>query len=320
MQRYQFAFSFLLLFGMVGPLQAADGAHYLFSYFVGNGEDGLHLLYSTDGYQWEKIAGGRSLLTPRVGNDKLMRDPQIVQGPDGNFHMVWTVSWGEKGIGYANSEDLINWSEQRYLPVMEHEPTARNCWAPEAIYDEATEQYVICWATTIPGKFPETDGQLKRDENDPGYDHRMYYTTTKDFEDFAPTRIFYEPGFSVIDSTLFKAKGCYAMILKNETDRPNPPEKNLRIAWSDRAVGPYGEPSEPITGDYWAEGPTVLKVGDEWRVYFDKYRDHTFGMVISANLQEWEDQSDRLQMPGGVRHGTSFEVSADVAERLLELE
>ena len=39
----------------------------------------------------------------------------IIKGGDGKFHMVWTVSWEEKGIGYANSEDLINWSEQVFI-------------------------------------------------------------------------------------------------------------------------------------------------------------------------------------------------------------
>lgn len=294
-------------------------AHYAFSYFVGNGEDGLHLLDSTDGYRWKKIAGGRSLLTPKVGHDKLMRDPAVCQGPDGTFHMVWTVSWGERGIGYSSSEDLVHWAPQRYLPVMEHEPTARNCWAPEAFYDSATDQFVIYWATTIPGKFPETDGQIKRDDADPGYDHRMYYTTTSDFQEFAPTKLLYDPGFNVIDATLLSVKGRYAMILKNETDRPFKAEKNLRVAWSDRAVGPYGPPGEPITGDYWAEGPTAIQISETWHVYFDKYRDHRYGMVTSEDLLDWKDESAALKMPAGVRHGTAFPISAELAEELLAL-
>ncbi|MEF8846262.1 MAG: hypothetical protein V5A59_12370 [Bacteroidales bacterium] len=92
---------------------------FMFSYFTGNGEDGLHMAYSHDGYQWKALNEGESLLTPRVGNDKLMRDPCIIKGPNGKFHMVWTVSWEEKGIGYAWSEDLIHWSEQKYIQVQE---------------------------------------------------------------------------------------------------------------------------------------------------------------------------------------------------------
>ncbi len=64
-----------------------------------------------------------------------MRDPCIIRGADGLFHMVWTVSWNERTIGYASSKDLIHWSEQQAIPVMEHEPTTLNCWAPEIFYD-----------------------------------------------------------------------------------------------------------------------------------------------------------------------------------------
>lgn len=300
--------------------QSGEAAHYLFTYFVGNGEDGLHLLHSTDGIVWNKIAGGKSLLKPAVGRDKLMRDPAVVQGPDGTFHLVWTVSWGERGIGYSSSPDLVHWSEQRYLPVMEHEATARNCWAPEAFYDADNKQFMICWATTIPGKFPATDGQTRRNEQDLGYDHRMYCVTTPDFETFSKAKVFYDHGFNVIDATLIQDGQRYAMILKDETDRPHKPEKNLRIAFADKALGPYGPPSAPITGNYWAEGPTAIKIGDRWHVYFDKYRDHQYGMITSGDLKEWTDESERLRMPSGVRHGTAIEVSAEAAEKLLELD
>ena len=114
---------------------SAQNDYYLFSYFMNNGEDGLHLAYSEDGYTWEALNSNKSLLTPTAGKDKLMRDPCIVTGGDGKYHMVWTVSWNEQGIGYATSQDLIHWSDQRYLPVMEHEQMAKNCWAPEIFYD-----------------------------------------------------------------------------------------------------------------------------------------------------------------------------------------
>jgi hypothetical protein len=313
--------SMTFIFGLIGSLAVAQedvGRHYVFSYFVGNGEDGLHLLHSTDGLVWDKIANGRSLLKPEVGRDKLMRDPAVCQGPNGKFHMVWTVSWGEKGIGYAHSDDLIHWSSQKYLPVMEHEEAARNCWAPETFYDAETKQFIIFWATTIPGRFPETEGQTKDENKDPGYNHRMYYVTTSDFETFSETKLFYDQGFNVIDSTIVKDGQRYAMILKNETDRPFKPEKNLRVAFADKALGPYGPVSEPITGNYWAEGPTAIKIGGKWLVYFDKYTEHKYGLVTSPDLVKWTDESDQLRMPGGVRHGTAFEVTAEVAQGLLK--
>ena len=74
-------------------------------------------------------------LKPEVGTQKIMRDPSIAQGPDGVFHLVWTCSWkGDNGFGYAGSKDLKNWSEQKFIPVMQKEPTTVNVWAPEIFF------------------------------------------------------------------------------------------------------------------------------------------------------------------------------------------
>lgn len=90
----------LVLLSLAFFVKAQDKIEvYMFSYFMGNGEDGLHLAYSTDGLKWEALKNNKSFLTPNVGEDKLMRDPCVIAGPDGKFHMVWTVSWKEKGIG-----------------------------------------------------------------------------------------------------------------------------------------------------------------------------------------------------------------------------
>ena len=133
-------------------VQQTDSA-FLFSYFNNNGKDGLHLAYSNDGYIWTALNNDKSLLLPVLSKDSLMRDPCIIRGADNLFHMVWTVSWNERGIGYASSKDLIHWSEQQFIPVMMHEDSARNCWAPEITYDKKKKQYMIYWATTIAGKY-----------------------------------------------------------------------------------------------------------------------------------------------------------------------
>ena len=139
-------YSLLLVFSIcsctVLQKQSAQEEVYLFSYFKGNG-DGLHLAYSMDGYQWKALKNDSIFLKPTAGNDKLMRDPCIIRGGDGKFHMVWTVSWNEKGIGYASSEDLLHWSEQQFIPVMAHEEKARNTWAPEITSDERNKEYMI---------------------------------------------------------------------------------------------------------------------------------------------------------------------------------
>lgn len=315
--RYYFLTIAVITFSVCNCVVAAVDANsleslYLFSYFKGNGEDGLHLAVSRDGLRWRAMKEDTSFLKPEIGG-KLMRDPSVCQGPDGTFHMVWTTGWWDKGIGLAHSKDLINWSEQQFLPVMEHEPTAKNCWAPEIFYDAATETYIIIWATTIPGRFPATENP--EDDNN----HRIYCTTTKDFQTFTDTALFYEPGFNVIDSFLAydETSGRYVMFLKNETKIPRA-EKNIRTAFSDTAMGPYGKASEPITGKYWAEGPAGLQINGTWYVYFDKYTEHRYGAVASKDLEHWTDISDKVQFPGGTRHGTPFKVSMDVVKTLMQ--
>ena len=284
---------------------------FLFSYFKNNGEDGLHLAWSEDGYTFKAINQDKSILTPNVSEDKLMRDPCIIKGHDGKFHMVWTVSWNDKGIGYASSKDLIDWSEQKFIPVMAHEPLSRNCWAPEVFYDKPNRQYVIFWSTTITGLYPETEATADR-----GWDHRMYYVTTRDFESFSETREFYNHGFNVIDGTLLEHDRQYYLFLKDETRYP--PQKNIRIATGSSATGPFSPASQPITGDYWAEGPTAVKIGKEWMVYFDKYTEHQMGAVSSEDLVTWKDISDRVSFPEGTRHGTILKVKRKVMDKLLE--
>jgi hypothetical protein len=256
---------FLICIMMTATVSAQTDADkvYVFSYFKNNGKDGLHLAYSKDGYRFTALNKDSSFLTPVLSKDSLMRDPCIIRGADNKFHMVWTVSWSDKGIGYASSPDLVNWSEQQYIPVMAKENLARNCWAPEITYDAKRKEYMIYWATTI-----------------------------------------------VPDSNRF------IMFLKDETRYP--PQKNIRVATSDKLTEGYSFPSFPITGNYWAEGPTIARIKDQWVVYFDKYRDHKYGAVASKDLKTWEDVSDKLRMPTGIRHGTIFTITTTELANLLK--
>jgi hypothetical protein len=299
---------FLLIFSGLIQAQKKDSV-YLFCYFKGGG-DGLHFASSEDGFVWNSLFHDSAVLKPTVSKDKLFRDPSIVQGKDGIFHMVWTVSWNDRGIGYASSSDLIHWSEQQYLPLMQQEDSARNAWAPELTYDKDRKEFIIYWATTIKGRFVNKDSAAES-----GYNHRIYFVTTKDFKKFSPARLLYEPGFSVIDASIVRAGKEWLMFLKNETR--SPVEKNIRVARAKRSIGPYSAASAPITGNYWAEGPAPLQLGNQWIVYFDKYRDHKYGAVISSDLKHWTDVSSQVKFPAGVRHGTAFKVSRKYFERFM---
>lgn len=286
----------------------AQSSTYLFSYFKDNGQDGLHLAISRDGLSWKSLNNDSSVLAPQVGKDKLMRDPCIIRGGDGNFHMVWTTGWGDRYIGYASSKDLLTWSEQRRIPVMEAEAAARNSWAPELTYDKKLNEYVIYWSTTIPGRF-------KNEGSEDNYNHRVYYTATKDFKTFTPSKLLIDPGFNCIDATIIPDGAGYRVFLKDETLKP--PRKNLRTGTSKELKGPYKISDEVITGGYWAEGPTTIKLNGKWTVYFDKYQLGKYGAIESTDNKNWNDISEKLVMPEGIRHGSIIEITGEELERLL---
>lgn len=306
---------------------AAEPQAFLFSYFTRNGEDGVHLAYSRDGVNWLPLNGGRSVITPAVTGQgigwqswnttaALMRDPCILRGPDGTFHMVWTIAWTDHGIGVAHSRDLIHWSAQERIPVMEHEPDALNSWAPELFYDDATRQYLIFWATSIPGRFPATDSMAQRTSRGRA-DHRLYYVTTKDFKTYSRAQLLYDGGFAAIDGTIAKVGGRYYLVMKDETFFPE--RRNLRVASSAHATGPYG-PASPSFTDLHTEGPSILHTGGWWYVYYDEYTRGHYGAVRTHDFVTFEPFRDSLKTPRGIRHGSAFLAPESVLQGLLRLD
>ncbi len=278
---------------------------YLFTSFHEPANEGLRMLYSEDAYHWKDL--NKVLLAPMVGKQKVMRDPSIAQGPDGTFHLVWTSSWkGDLGFGYASSKDLIHWSEQQFIPVMANEPSTVNVWAPEILYDKATKQFVIIWASCIPKRFEK--GIEDEDNN-----HRMYVTTTKDFKTFSPSRLFLDPKFSVIDAVIVpRKKDDYVLVLKDNT-RPN---RNIKVAFGKSATGEFSHVSEPFTKKF-TEGPSVVRVGGEYLIYFDSYQSKTYEAVRTKDFKTFEDVSKIVSVPEGHKHGTIFKVSYKVLKKLL---
>ena len=203
---------------------------------------------------------------------------------------------------------------------MAHEPAARNSWAPEIAYDAAQGNFVIFWATTIPGRFAQTAGASEDDLN-----HRMYCTTTRDFAAFTPTELFYDPGFNCIDATFLTDGDRRWIVIKDETKFPSP-AKNLRIGPAAGVRGPFGPLSEPFTPPgLWVEGPTALKIGDEYLVYFDAYTTKRYRVMRSRDLVAWEDVTDRASFPfentpDRMRHGTVIAVPRALIDRLREAE
>jgi hypothetical protein len=296
----------VFILALVIMVASCSNKVYLFSSFHEPADAGLRMLYSKDGYAWKDM--DTVLVKPMIGNQKVMRDPSIVQGPGGVFHLVWTTSWkGDKGFGYASSHDLIHWSEERMIPVMEHEPSTVNVWAPELFYDDEGKQFIIIWASCIPGRF---ERGIEPDSNN----HRMYVTTTRDFKMFTPTKLFLDPGFSVIDAVIVKrASSDYVLVLKDNTR----PERNIKVAFADNPLGPYKNVSKPFS-DNFTEGPSVVKVKDNWLIYYDSYRKKLYEASSTKDFTSFENITGKINIPEGHKHGTIFQVKKPVLKNLLK--
>ncbi len=278
---------------------------YLFTSFHEPANEGLRMLYSYDGYNWTDL--NKTFLRPEIGQQKVMRDPSMLQGPDGVFRLVWTSSWrGDRGFGYASSKDLIHWSAERFIPVMQQEPATVNVWAPELFYDDEKKQYIIIWASCIPGRFEKG---LEEDSNN----HRLYMTTTTNFEYFSPATLFFDPGFSVIDAVIVKRKANdYVLVLKDNTRM----ERDIKVAFANSAMGPYTNTSKAFTESY-TEGPTVIKVKNDWLIYYDAYRKKIYGAMATKDFKNFTDITNQVKLPDGHKHGTVVKVRKAFIRKLV---
>ena len=296
----------IINYSLLIVLASCNHKAYLFTSFHEPADKGLRMLYSYDGYKWNDL--DTVLLRPDVGNQKVMRDPSMVQAPNGTFHLVWTSSWrGDKGFGYASSKDLIHWSEQKFISVMDHEPTTVNVWAPELFYDDEQKQYFIIWASCIPGRFEKG---IEEDSNN----HRMYFTTTKDFTAFSATKLFLDPNFSVIDAVIVKrAMNDYVLVLKDNTR----PERNIKVAFADNPLGPWKNVSKPFT-DNFTEGPSVVKIKDDWLIYYDSYRKKIYEASVTKDFIHFENETNKTKVPEGHKHGTIVTVKKKIVRQLVK--
>jgi len=298
-------YTIIILFFII--LVSCNRKAWIFTSFHEPADKGLRMLYSHDGKKWTDL--DTVLLRPSVGNQKVMRDPSMVQDKNGIFHLVWTSSWrGDKGFGYASSKDLVNWSEQQFIPVLQKEPVVVNTWAPEMFYDEDADQFMIIWASSIPGRF---DRGIEEDSNN----HRMYVTTTKDFKTFSETKLFLDPGFSVIDAVIVKrGDKDFVLVLKDNTR----PERNLKVAFADNPMGPWKNISKPFS-DKFTEGPTVMKLKKEWLIYFDSYQKKIYEAVSTTNFKEFKNVTNTILIPAAHKHGTIVPVKRKTVHQLINM-
>jgi hypothetical protein len=275
---------------------------WLFAYFQEPANQGIYLALSRDGLHYTPLNGGQPWVKPAQPGE-LMRDVFLTRGPDKRFHMVWTWGWHVNSMGYASSPDLFSWSEQKNIVIMKDFPETNNVWAPEIYWDAAKHTWQILWSSA------------SKQEKDR---HRIWSSSTVDFETFSKPAVFFDPGYTVIDATVFHEQGQpYRLIFKQQTKEPL--TYNVRIASGPSLEGPWTGISEAIN-EPWSEGPSAIKVGDRYVIFYDHYRgDHIqYEAVASRDWQHWQEITPEIALPLHCKHGSFLRITEKEARRLLK--
>ncbi len=319
----------------VPPLPAKqDLAGYVFSYFTGEGTaDGeqLHSALSNgnDPLHWRELNRGKPVLTSTLGT-RGVRDPFIIRSPEGDkFYQIatdlkifgngdWRASQrtGSKSIMVWESTDLVNWTDQRLVKVSPD--TAGNTWAPEAFYDDKLGAYVVFWASMLYGA---DDPEHKSNSY-----NRMMYATTRDFYTFSEPKVWFDPGYSVIDSPMIKQGDAYYRFTKDERNRDGKNAPCGKFVMQQRATSvldtAYRDVQKCIgSGVLGAgEGPLVFKsnTGDRWYLFLDEFSGRGYVPFETTDLAsgKWTPVAN-YSLPSSPRHGTVLPVTKAEYERLL---
>jgi GH43 family beta-xylosidase len=309
-----------------------DYKGYIFTYFIGenfaNGEQ-IYLGASKDGLNWEELNDSKPILTSDLG-EKGVRDPFIIRSPEGDkFYLIATdlkiyngngwgaaQSSGSQSIMVWESTDLVNWSNQRMVEVAID--TAGCTWAPEAVYDKTTGEYVVFWASKDNDR-PDSNGN---------YHHRIYYTKTRDFYTFTEPELYYSieldnnSATDVIDTTIIEDNGTYYRFTKNEVT------KKVFLEKSDAIFGTWTKVDSNVTGFGGVEGPTIFKFNDrdEWCLLLDEYGGIKYYPSVTDNLEGGQfvklDTSEyslpKGASPYGPRHGTVISVTQEEYDNIMK--
>lgn len=310
-----------------------DYGAYLYCYFQdnisGKGQtQQIFLATSTDGLRWKSLNKDQPVLISTLGT-KGVRDPFLLRSKEGDkFYILATDldanggDWGyystngSRSIVIWESDDLVNWSEQRLVDIS---PNNAECmWAPEAYYDDTTGEYIVYWSASVKG----------------GNGKKIYYAKTRDFYTFTQPKIYkdvernakniknsngkIESNLTFIDTTMIEYQDTYYRFTKREID------SSILMDASDSILGPFTVIEDLIAGEKGVEGPSIFQlIGQEkWILMVDGYVGKGYFPLLADSLEKLETghfvrvPKSQYQMPKGARHGSFMTITLEEYDAL----
>ena len=327
-----------------------DGG-YLWAHFdAEGGYEKMFFGYSEDGLTWQKLNKVDGVPQPVMvndaeGSDLGVRDPHIIRSAEGDRYWIlgtdlhaegggaggsgWDQLGASQNLVVWESADLVNWSEPRL--VYAGFDQAGCVWAPEAIYDDTTGDYVVYWSARDKSKAGTSENAL-----------RVYVCRTRDFKSFSEPKIWLsedvddkndkgeEIEVNIIDTSIVKDNGKFyrfstsdwntvidvsdTLDTEDVLDVRNDQEKSSPKGSWKRLVTRSGSSAAGFDS---REGFTVYQLPDErWCAMGDHsgYKAFVTDDLASGKFTEAESEF----VDGRFRHGTVMRLSKTEQERVLE--
>jgi hypothetical protein len=309
----------------IAPPQAArsvaenkDPRAYLLAYF----NDETHSLFfatSRDGYTFTDVNNASPVLNGKdIAQQKGIRDPHIMRGPDNAFYLAMTdlhiygrrdglrnTEWERPGdrYGWGNNRnlvlmkswDLIHWTHALF-DVAQAFPEAGDlgcAWAPQTIFDPAAGRLMVYFTTRAGG----------------GANYMVYAYADDAFTRLVtapkPLYAYPDPKKNTIDADITKVGDKYHMFYVAH-DGPN----GIRHAVSDRINTGYSfEPRRVDWGGRGTEAPNLWRrLGtDVYVLMYDVYsgRPNNMGFAETTDFVTYKDLG-KMNEPGSPMKGTNF--------------
>ena len=301
------------------PTSSPAKGGYLFTTFKGEATPQTEQIYfglSQDGFHWDSLNNANPVLVSDIG-EKGVRDPYLLRSHDGkkffllatdlsiNLNRDWhrATHSGSKSIVIWESDDLVKWSAPRLVKVA---PDDAGCtWAPEAIYDEQTKDYLVYWASTT-----ERDNYAKQ---------RIWSAHTTDFKDFSKPEIYIEESSTVYDTDIIREGNKYYRFSKDAQN------KAIIMEAADKLAGPWIDvPGYNLTATQRYEGPAAFQLTPPtaegksgiWCLMLD-HPGKGYDPFIATNLASGKfTPSNGMKFPFVFRHGSILPLSAEEYQRV----
>ncbi len=243
----------------------------------------------------------------------------LLRGHNGKFYILatdlsihlngdWTRAThsGSKSLIIWQSDDLTNWSEPRIVQVAADD--AGCTWAPEAIYDDETQDYLVFWASM--------------NQSDHFSKQRIWAARTKDFQTFSKPFIYIEKPWHVIDTDIVWDNDSHKYYRFSKDEQ----FKAITMETSDKIMGPWQDvPAFSLGKLRGYEGPECYQLSPAadgkpatWCLILDQYSLGTgYQPFVTNDLAHGQFvKGDGFKFPFRFRHGSVLPISSEEYDRL----